>query len=849
MSSDPSAKRRRRAVRVGKYEVVAHIATGGMGAVYKAIDTTLKREVALKVMPPSMASKPNAVERFRREALHAAKLRHENIVTIYEFSQAGTTFYLAMEFVDGIDLLEYIERKGRLDPEEARLITIQAAHALDHAHTQGIVHRDIKPSNFLLTRKGERLIVKMSDFGLARMTTEEQTRVTRDGTTVGTVDYMAPEQARDAGSADVRSDIYSLGCTLYHMLAGKAPFPEGSIPERLYKHNHEEPVDLHQLNPRVSEGLCAVVRRMLAKDPDERYPTPAALLKDLVRLESAVATFAGTEALAGLALAAGERPPAKKRREPSSEGPLRPPPTTAPPPRRRGGRRGEPEPVERLASAGGGWGGGLHNHWLWFLSGAVVALGAAVVSAVLILRSLSSEPSETAAPAGPPRPVPQLVDTGRGPEPVAHAPELPNPLQAPPAPPRVEWPILYEPSAPLAKDALRKQFLGPWAGPAEPGPEVPVFRVARQPGAYASLEAACAAAPADRLTVIEIEDNGPLFPAPISVTDRSLVIRAARGYRPLLIWDAEPTRDAAPGAKGGAPSLLTLARGNLALDRLDLAGRWAEAGGGVRPTLVRVTDGDFLARDCTFSLSGRSPAGLGAVRFERGDAGAPRAGATRCRLSRCVARGRGLVALNLDSPGADVLLDGCLVVGTEQPLLQVSGRSLAPPVLRVLRSTLVSGSSLLRVAPATPADTRPELHVHTWDALLAHGGEAGAPMVVLADRAGPARMKWQATNSLYTGWKPLLAAAGGGADDLRAWHSTWSRTEGDLAIRPAWPAALPDDPAASGADEYRPAPAPASPVGYAATSGPGPLGCDPAALPPVRTDWLGLHKPSAKPPR
>ncbi|HEX5273095.1 MAG TPA: serine/threonine-protein kinase, partial [Gemmataceae bacterium] len=196
MSSDRSGKRPRRAVRVGKYDVVAHIATGGMGAVYKAVDTVLKREVALKVLPPDMAGKPNALERFRREARNAARLRHENIVTIYEFSQAATTFYLAMELVEGIDLQEYISRKGRLDPEEARLIALQAARALEHAHSQGVVHRDVKPSNFLLARKGDVLVVKMSDFGLARETGDEEARVTQDGHTVGTVDYMAPEQAR-----------------------------------------------------------------------------------------------------------------------------------------------------------------------------------------------------------------------------------------------------------------------------------------------------------------------------------------------------------------------------------------------------------------------------------------------------------------------------------------------------------------------------------------------------------------------------------------------------------------------------------------------------------------------------
>src|SRR5262249_39548817 len=182
-------------------------------------------EVALKVLPPGLAAHPQVVERFRREARHAARLMHENIVTLYEFGQAGEQWFLAMEFVDGIDLDAYIARRGPLDPEEARRILKQAARALDHAYRMGITHRDIKPANFLLTREGGRAGVKLTDFGLAQAEGEAHLRLTRDGSTVGTVDYLSPEQARDSSAADVRSDIYSLGCTCYHMLAGPAPPP------------------------------------------------------------------------------------------------------------------------------------------------------------------------------------------------------------------------------------------------------------------------------------------------------------------------------------------------------------------------------------------------------------------------------------------------------------------------------------------------------------------------------------------------------------------------------------------------------------------------------------------------
>jgi serine/threonine-protein kinase len=831
MSSDRSAKRPRRAVRVGKYDVVAHIATGGMGAVYKAIDTVLKREVALKVLPPSMASKPNALERFRREARNAARLRHENIVTIYEFSQAGTTFYLAMEFVEGIDLQEYIDRKGRLDPEEARLIALQAARALEHAHTQGIVHRDIKPSNFLVTRKGDALVVKMSDFGLARETGEAEARVTQDGHTVGTVDYMAPEQARDCGSADCRSDVYSLGCTVFHMLTGKAPFPDGSIPERLLKHANDEPPDVRRLSPRVSEAFCAVLRRMLAKDPADRYPTPSALLKDLIRLES-TAPVTGTDVLAGLAMGDDEEPepePRPRRRAPITERPKRPP---APPPRPRG-RRGEDPPVEAPEPASSP----LRGPWVWAAGGGAIVVLLAVVALVLGMRS---SPPEPAAPPPSPPPVARANDPGQSPQPVAQPPGPPNkPLVVA----KAEWPALYEPSAPLNREELTKDFLGPWEGQTDPEPDGPVLRVSRRPsgaGEFASLEAACAAAPPGRVSVVEIADNGPLFLTPVAVAERGLVIRAGEGFRPLVVWDLDRTHDEGRWPKEGAPSLLSVAHGNLTLDRIDVVARWSEATSAGQPTLVRVTDGDLLARDCTFSFSGRPPADLGCVRFERSDAGNRTGPAPRCRLSRCVARGPGLVALAIDAPGANVLLDGCLVVGTDQPLLQVAVRGEAPPVLRVLRSTLVAGQTLLQVKPSA-GDVRPGLHVRTWDALLSRSGNpSGGQMVVLTGGAVRTRMKWQAVNCLYTGWKTLLASGEGTIDDGRDWQAAWQRTEGELALGPAWPAVARHDPSEAPSDEYRPAPAPASAVGYAATSGPGPLGFDPAALPPARTSWLAL---------
>ncbi len=272
---------KRRGVRVGKYEILRHIAAGGMGAVYRALDTRLRREVALKVLSPELATRPELLGRFRREAVCAARLRHENIVALFEYGEATGTHYLALELVDGVDLGEYLRVKGKLDPSEVWPLLVQAARALDHAHSHGIVHRDIKPGNFLLTFRNGQPLLKLTDLGLARHVEEARSRLTRIGTTVGTVDYLSPEQARDSGRADIRSDLYSLGCTMYHLLAGQPPFASGTLADRLRMHLTAEPPDVRSFNPAVGPQLVEILSRLLAKKPEDRFQTPRDLLNAL----------------------------------------------------------------------------------------------------------------------------------------------------------------------------------------------------------------------------------------------------------------------------------------------------------------------------------------------------------------------------------------------------------------------------------------------------------------------------------------------------------------------------------------------------------------------------------------
>jgi len=282
---DIPEKKKRQSARVpkletlGKYQIQKEIGAGGMGAVFLAKDTTLNRLAALKILPRDKAENPVLVKRFKAEGQAAAHLRHENIVSVYDAGEEDGYLYIALEYVEGTDLHNLINKRGRIPVRRSLEIITQVTQALAHAYQQGIVHRDIKPANILIRQDG---VVKLTDLGLARSIDDNtETSITRAGTTVGTVDYMAPEQARDSKAADIRSDLYSLGCTWYHMLTGRAPFSEGSLTNKLAAHATTPPPDPREINERVPEGVVAIIQRMMAKSQSERYQTPEELLEDL----------------------------------------------------------------------------------------------------------------------------------------------------------------------------------------------------------------------------------------------------------------------------------------------------------------------------------------------------------------------------------------------------------------------------------------------------------------------------------------------------------------------------------------------------------------------------------------
>jgi hypothetical protein len=260
-----------------------------MGVVYKAEHRLMERPVALKVIDRSLTDKPAVVERFRREVKAAGQLNHPNIVHAYDADQAGDSHFLVMEFVEGTTLARLVEQQGPLPVSQACDYIRQAALGLQRAHEHGMVHRDIKPHNLMRTPQGQ---VKILDFGLARLVSEAASalspagddfssdtgvsrHLTQMGVVMGTADYMAPEQATDAHAADIRADIYSLGCTLYYLLTGRTPFPDGTVLDKLLAHGQRTPKPLSDFRTDVPAALARVVERMMAKDPARRYQTPA----------------------------------------------------------------------------------------------------------------------------------------------------------------------------------------------------------------------------------------------------------------------------------------------------------------------------------------------------------------------------------------------------------------------------------------------------------------------------------------------------------------------------------------------------------------------------------------------
>jgi serine/threonine-protein kinase len=279
-----AVNRVKEAFRIPGFKLLERLGRGSMGVVYKARQLGLDRLVAIKILSRHLAQNEAYVRRFLKEARVVGRLNHPHVVQGFDAGEAGGDFYFAMEFCDGPTVLALLKRGGAMDESRAVKIVTQVASALEHAHEEGLVHRDVKPDNIMIVEGG---VAKLCDLGLAKDVSIESGS-TAEGAALGTPNYISPEQARGDEQVDIRSDIYSLGATFYHLLTGVPPFEGANPAVTMVKHLNEPPVAPRKRRPELSAAVEKVVLRMLAKEPRDRYQTPGELLRDLERLDRGV---------------------------------------------------------------------------------------------------------------------------------------------------------------------------------------------------------------------------------------------------------------------------------------------------------------------------------------------------------------------------------------------------------------------------------------------------------------------------------------------------------------------------------------------------------------------------------
>ena len=452
---------------IAGYEILEKVGQGGMGAVFRAKQISMNRVVALKLLPRKLAQDPKFKERFFREARLSAKLNHLNIVNAISCGEEDGYTYLAMEFVEGQTVKKQLEKNGPFSINAGLTLLRELADALVCAESHHLIHRDIKPDNVMLDRDGR---AKLCDLGLARSTEDEDSTITITGQAVGTPHYMSPEQARGRDNVDIRTDIYSLGATAYHIFSGRTLFSGPTSAVIMALHLSETAPPLNEVRPEVSEGLAAVVSKMLAKDPQERYATPAELLADLDALRDERApkalSFHGKSSCAPPPKTSKNRRAEKEGRTTGPRAPLNAPTTG---PNAAVTRRAETSKAPQKKSAAPLLiGAGL----------AVVALGALAFFALRNPEApKSAEKTEEPKPETKPSPAPRIEKSVR---------DTPKSSVEPPAPPKIA------PAETKLPDPLPvKEEPKPEPAPVKPEPAAPVVPAAAAPTLDAAGLDAC----------------------------------------------------------------------------------------------------------------------------------------------------------------------------------------------------------------------------------------------------------------------------------------------------------------------------------------------------------------------
>ncbi len=542
--------------RLGHFDLQEFVGGGGMGAVFRALDTMLNRIVAVKVLSQDQASDEEALKRFKNEAQSAARLDHENISRVYYVGEDRGLHYIVFEYIEGINLRDLVLQNGPLAIEDAISYTLQIADALDHASDRDVVHRDIKPSNILITPDGK---AKVVDMGLARLhqIAQPDNDLTASGVTLGTFDYISPEQARDPRAADVRSDLYSLGCTVYFLLTGRPPFPEGTVLQKLLQHQGDEPADPRTLREDLPDDLVAIVRKLMAKSPSARYQTPADLAAALLELSADLGVSPqGGESGVRAALAASRRSAWQRHLPwavpgaallmviallnwftPGTDDPLPPAPGTL------------PSNVKVNVDQRGG------------------TATAQVNKSSTSTTTSTTDKNNSTTPSNDKREGSTFVGTAS----IKNIPDLSSGATRPD-----NLNLVLSPSAtgetPLSPgrhtltdpgSLSRSPGIVAPVEPPMPAPRKGVLIVAgpdNDPDTFTTLRAAVAAAKNN--DVIELRFNGRLEEKPLAINNLKLTIRAAEGFQPILAF--RPTGD----LNGIPRSMITVTGGQLSLINL-----------------------------------------------------------------------------------------------------------------------------------------------------------------------------------------------------------------------------------------------------------------------------------------
>ena len=814
---------------IGSYRIIEAIGKGGMGTVYKAEHMRFKRVVALKVLPRKHASNPLLLARFRREATAASQLQHPNIIAIYDQGEWNGRYYIALEYADGEDLLSLIRKRGKLPVRRAIEITKQTLEGLQHAHQRGIVHRDIKPSNLLIRKDG---VVQLADLGLALHAGEDtESGVTRTGTTVGTVDYMSPEQARGSKNIDVRSDLYSLGCSLFHMLTGHPPFPGGTTTEKLLNHAKSIPPDIRHEHPEIPESLVAVLNRMMFKQPEDRYQTPRELLNELKHLPLQNTSNPRSDLLALEEENEACIPPQTARLEPDK-------PKTAFNPRKNRDKKAVQSTPTRAVSFEP-----VREHWkIIAIAGSLLSIAALLLFLVvqysnsgvsapqngtsglkrrleLLNESHVITPSSDAATNQDTDEPTEFREFGLGRSFEQNQKARP---QADPTPEK-NLSLVLEPAR--SRDEYAPSWYTKDGSTDHPERLITVQRYGEinGSGTFKDLQQAFLSITSGESVTVEIRDNGPFYLSPLQIQHgKNVTLRAAMGYEPILIFD--------PADDETTRVLLSIDKTQVSLENLHFVASPSPAPSHSPFCFIEAKTSSVTIRNCSFTIhesfsrtDSENPSTnpiIGAGEILRPDKAssslssketeprlfpsfiripAIREASEMCQfvVTNTLISGPKISPFLIERNHIDLILDNSLLVsdraillGSSKSINQVTSQQ---RTLRMISSTIITNSPVFQFSELPSDQEDAAIHILLLDSILANQTGSSHPLLMTGSAKnfthnGPIR--FETHNSHFLGWSELIHQASTGRTRVQSadqWLQFWKVEQPQIYIDDSTP--------------------------------------------------------------